>query len=142
MTIAPSEADETKIIFSGEAAHITAASKGGARYDANLSDDDRMAISNALYLCASCATIIDKNNGDDYSVALLKKWKTDHEEWVRANLNKSIENRIFTIDGVHCAKGDGEVTALDIRKPAFIKPGTISRAEGSGKITATKIGGE
>jgi|ERR1044071_1296858 hypothetical protein len=141
ITVAPSSIDEEKFLFNGEAAHITAASQGGPRYDANLSDDERASIGNAIYLCANCATIIDKNNGADYSVVTLKEWKADHEAWVFGNLNKSIDNRIFTVDGEHHAEGDGNIVALDIREPAFLKPGTVSTAKGTGNVTATKIGG-
>ena len=34
--------------------------------------------------------MIDDNGGIDFSVETLKKWKSDHEIWVRNNLNKSI----------------------------------------------------
>ena len=33
--------------------------------------------------------MIDKNSGIDYSVDVLKRWKTDHETWVKSNLNRS-----------------------------------------------------
>jgi hypothetical protein len=32
--------------------------------------------------------MIDKNSGLDFSVELLKHWKSDHDKWVRTNLNK------------------------------------------------------
>ena len=88
MTVAPSFEEESKVQYIGIVAHISAASIGGPRYDDNISSDTRMSISNAIFLCNNCATMIDKNKGRDYSEDKLKKWKEDHEEWVKSNLNK------------------------------------------------------
>ncbi|WP_281756185.1 hypothetical protein [Neptunitalea chrysea] len=63
----------------GIAAHITAASVGGPRYDANLSVGQRKDIDNGIWLCANCATLIDKDP-NTFSVALLNKWKKDAED--------------------------------------------------------------
>lgn len=54
--------------------------------------------------------------------------------------NDNLPNTTLTqIDGMHKAKGEGEITGLDIQAPVIIKPGTKSTAEGKGKITATRI---
>ena len=84
--------------------------------------------------------MIDKNNGIDFSVETLRQWKTDHEKWVRDNLNKKLENNMVIINGQHIAKGVGVITGLEIKKSAIIKPGTIVTAEGIGTITGTRIG--
>jgi hypothetical protein len=141
LTMAASGEDDGKFIFIAEAAHISAASKGGARYNDSLTSDERENIANAIFLCANCATMIDKNNGKDFPSELLFAWKNSHETWTADNLNKSIANTLSIIDGEHHAKGEGVVTGLHLTKPAIIKPGTISTAEGTGNITATKIGG-
>lgn len=90
LTLAPSTEDNSKYIYNGIAAHITAASRTGPRHDSSLTTEERKSIDNAIFLCSSCATIIDKNNGLDFSVAQLKRWKQDHEDWVAANLGTSI----------------------------------------------------
>lgn len=140
LTIAPSDEDERKTLYIGEAAHITAASTGGPRYDDKLSSDDRRGITNAIFLCSNCAGMIDKNKGTDFTTDTLRKWKVDHETWIRENLNKKIENKITEVAGEHSAKGVGEVTGLEINKPTRIMPGTKVSVEGYGKITGTKIG--
>jgi len=94
LTIGPSSADLEKIVFLGKAAHISAASPGGARYDRSLTSEDRGSIENGIFLCPACADKIDKNRGIDYPVDRLKKWKQDHEKWVRKNLNKSIHSLV------------------------------------------------
>lgn len=88
-TIAPSSADAMKFLYIGAAAHITAASKYGPRYDPNMTTEDRAAITNGIFLCRSCADLIDKNKGIDFTVDELRSWKSDHEDWVSANLNKT-----------------------------------------------------
>lgn len=60
--------------------HISAASPGGPRYDAMMTDDQRRSFDNLILLCDEHHTIIDnKENEDKYPVELLKKWKRDHE---------------------------------------------------------------
>jgi len=137
-TIAPSDTNATAVLYIGNVAHITSAAEGGPRYNPDLSSEERSSIDNAIFLCASCATLIDKNNGEDFSTTESKEWKNTHEEWVRSNLNKN-SDPLTEIAGTHEAEGIGEVTALEINRPAKIKPGTISKARGKGKITGTKI---
>jgi hypothetical protein len=141
LTLAPSMEDENKTIFNGIASHIISAGLKGPRNSSEVTPEQKADISNGIFLCANCSVAIDKNNGLDFSIETLQGWKAQHELWIRENLNKSIENSAqFVVDGEHHAKGEGEVTGLHIKKPAFIKPGTISTAEGTGTITATKIG--
>lgn len=140
LTLAASELDKQKFIYNGIAAHITAASEGGPRFDKNRTPEERKSISNAIFLCANCATTIDKNNGVDFPEKLLLSWRDQHEKWIRENLNKDITNTIVEIDGQHHAKGIGNVIGLEIKRPAVIKPGTVVTAEGIGNVTGTKIG--
>lgn len=93
MTVAPSKSDENGVVCLGKVAHITAASEGGPRYKMDMSPKERMDISNAIYLCSGCADLIDKNNGQDFSVEVLIQWKKEHEQWTSSNLNKSLEGR-------------------------------------------------
>jgi hypothetical protein len=53
-----------------------------------MSPEERCAPANGIFLCGSCADLIDKNSGADFSIELLNRWKTDHEKWVSENLNK------------------------------------------------------
>jgi len=98
MTIAPSVESDEKIQYIGIAAHITAASVGGPRYDENMTIVERQSASNGIFLCCNCAEMIDKNNGIDYEVTKLKEWKENHEEWVLDNLNKRLSAKSPTIN--------------------------------------------
>ena len=70
--------DSSKAVTVGEAAHITAASPNGPRYDASLSPEERKSAANGIWLCSKCADLVDKDP-DNYSVDLLKSWKSARE---------------------------------------------------------------
>jgi hypothetical protein len=125
----------------GIAAHITAASPGGPRYDASLTPEHRTGIENAIYVCAGCSRLIDANNGLDYTPTRLREAKAERERLAREEQAGMKPAPLTEIDGTHSADGVGEVTGLRVIRPAIIKPGTISHASGIGKITGTKIGG-
>lgn len=71
--------DPTGAINVGVAAHITAASLGGPRHNPNLSQEERTDYSNAIWLCQTCANLIDKDV-DRFPVNLLQDWKMHAEE--------------------------------------------------------------
>lgn len=62
----------------GVASHITAASPGGPRHDSGFSTDRRTSTENGIWLCQTCAKLID-NDQSRYSVAKLEEWKSDAE---------------------------------------------------------------
>jgi tetratricopeptide (TPR) repeat protein len=76
-TSGPASAAEDAINI-GVAAHITAASAGGPRFDPNLSSAQRSGINNGIWLCQSCAKLIDS---DDMRFAkqVLVGWKASAE---------------------------------------------------------------
>jgi hypothetical protein len=63
----------------GVAAHITAASPGGARYDATLTSEERAAASNGIWTCQTCGKLID-SDAVGYPVELLRRWKAEAED--------------------------------------------------------------
>ncbi len=58
----------------GVAAHITAASPNGPRYDAVLTSEQRCSAQNGIWVCQTCAKLVD-NDESRYSVEALKEWK-------------------------------------------------------------------
>ena len=82
--------DKSTII--GIAAHITAASKGGPRYDDSLSIEQRKNIENGIWLCSDCSYLIDKDK-KRYTIELLKEWKRKAENESRKRLNGEIKNQ-------------------------------------------------
>lgn len=65
---------EDKSVNIGVAAHITAASPGGYRYNPALTSDERKHIRNGIWLCQSCAKLIDSDE-PKYAVEILHAWK-------------------------------------------------------------------
>jgi hypothetical protein len=63
----------------GEACHIKAESPGGARFDKNLSEEQRRAFANLIFLCNVCHKLVD-TEPKKFTVAILTKWKRDREE--------------------------------------------------------------
>lgn len=78
VTIGPNKL-QNKVTILGEAAHICAAAEGGPRYDPNMTSDKRKSIDNGIWLCNTCARIIDADERS-YPVELLHKWKLQAEK--------------------------------------------------------------
>lgn len=83
-TLGPNS-DDGKATRVGVAAHITAASPGGPRYDHSLSSQQRASASNGIWLCRICERLIDVDP-DKYPPSLLLKWKADAEDESSRNL--------------------------------------------------------
>lgn len=69
--------DESKAVNLGVAAHITAASPRGPRYDPTLTPDERRHASNGIWLCQNHAKMID--NDARYSPTVIREWKAAAE---------------------------------------------------------------
>jgi 5-methylcytosine-specific restriction endonuclease McrA len=78
----------------GEIAHIEGYNKGSARYNPNMTDDERNSYDNLILLCANCHTKIDKDE-ITYTVQKLKRIKKEHEEWVNTQLKMSMTEFSF-----------------------------------------------
>jgi len=77
-TIGPSSESLSSIANIGVAAHIAAASPGGPRYDKSMSMSARSDIANGIWLCATHASLIDRDCAT-YTVERLQKIKREHE---------------------------------------------------------------
>lgn len=67
--------------------HIEAASSDGPRFNPDMSDDQRRHFDNLLILCDECHTIIDNpENAPQYTVDLLRNWKSQHENKLLCNV--------------------------------------------------------
>ena len=68
------QADPSGAVNIGVAAHITAASPDGPRYDAALTPEQRRAADNGIWLCQTDAKLVD-NDAVRYTVDGLRAWK-------------------------------------------------------------------
>lgn len=83
-TSGPQE-DSAKAVNIGVAAHITAASPDGPRFDAALTPEQRRSAENGIWLCQNHGKLVD-NDALRYSVVLLNEWKRISEEMARREL--------------------------------------------------------
>jgi hypothetical protein len=76
-----SGADEsgTGAINIGVAAHISAASAGGPRYDPALTSEQRKDASNGIWLCQDHAHAVDADDSG-FSAEILRTWKQQAED--------------------------------------------------------------
>ena len=70
--------DPAKPVNIGVAAHISAASSGGPRFDPSLTPEERASATNGIWLCQSCAKLVD-NDENRFTASLLGQWKVQAE---------------------------------------------------------------
>jgi len=68
------QANPAGVVNIGVAAHITAASPGGPRFDDTLTPEQRTDSSNGIWLCQTCAKLID-NDAGRFDRTVLEGWK-------------------------------------------------------------------
>lgn len=85
-TIGPQD-DPARAVNLGVAAHITAASPGGARYDHSLTSHQRRSADNGIWLCQTCAKLID-NDEMRYSIEKIRDWKARAEARAARDLER------------------------------------------------------
>lgn len=74
-----------KAVSIGVAAHIAAASEGGPRFDAELTSQERMSAANGIWLCQTCAKLIDSDLAK-YTKEVLLDWKETAEHLATAEI--------------------------------------------------------
>ncbi len=81
------QVEPSKSLNIGVAAHISAASSGGARYDPSLLPGARRNINNAIWLCQGCAKLVD-NDPARFSATTLQGWKINAENDALRDIGK------------------------------------------------------
>lgn len=72
------QANPSGVINIGVAAHITAASPLGPRYDETATAEQRCASENGIWLCQTCAKLVD-NDPIRFTADVLRSWKGQAE---------------------------------------------------------------
>jgi tetratricopeptide (TPR) repeat protein len=72
------QVNSTSFLNVGVAAHITAASPGGPRYNPNISEGQRKSDRNGIWLCQVCAKLVD-NDPERFPEEQLRNWKQQAE---------------------------------------------------------------
>ena len=86
----------------GVAAHITAASTGGPRFDPALQSQDRASAENGIWLCQNCAKLVDSDHAR-FTEALLREWKCGAEAEARELLGQRASHlgSVRVLDSIH-----------------------------------------
>jgi hypothetical protein len=82
------QVDPSKALNIGVAAHITAASPEGPRYDPALKPEERSHFTNAIWLCQNCAKLVD-NDTVRFTEDLLRRWKHEAEAEALSRIGKT-----------------------------------------------------
>jgi hypothetical protein len=77
--------DGDRVITLGRAAHITAAARGGPRYDERLTPVERKSANNGIWLCGDCANVIDADNAP-FTEQTIREWKRNAQRRAWAEL--------------------------------------------------------
>lgn len=85
LTIGPGDKGDD-VAISGTGAHIYAAAIGGPRGTGGLPPAERSALTNGIWLCATCGRLVDTNEGNAYPAPLLRSWKDWHETRTRLEM--------------------------------------------------------
>ena len=88
LTIGPSLESTSDVASVGVAAHIAGAAEKGPRYDCTMSSEERSSLKNGIWLCATHATLIDRDT-ERFPVAVLHEWKRQHEAFVLTKLGEA-----------------------------------------------------
>ena len=67
---------------------IRGARPNSARYDVDMTPEERKSITNGIWMCRTHARLIDADD-KRYTVELLHKWKFEHEEKIRREIELS-----------------------------------------------------
>lgn len=89
--------DAERSVNLGVAAHITAASPTGPRFNPTICSSDRTSIDNAIWLCQKCAKLVDSDL-TRFSVQVLQEWKRSAEQVALFNLGKTYTEVHSTLD--------------------------------------------
>lgn len=81
--------DPASAVNIGVAAHISAASPGGPRYDAGLSSAARKHISNGIWLCQNCAKFVD-NDVASFPSDKIREWKERAEQYAKSLIEQKL----------------------------------------------------
>ena len=111
-----------KSVSIGVAAHISAASNGGKRYDPNITIEQRKSIENAIWLCQNCGKLIDSDE-KRFTTKTLIDWKLAAENEAQSfiyggivALEPEIDNNLLNTHDILKPYSD-----LFLRKYGFIR---------------------
>lgn len=110
LTSGPAQ-EPDRVLNIGVAAHITAAAAGGPRFDPSLSPAQRASLDNAIWLCQSCSTIIDRDL-DQFTTERLREWRRQAEREAAIRLAAGTEFRAIAPSEIRHELTIGELAVI------------------------------
>lgn len=110
--------DPARALNIGVAAHITAASPGGPRYNPMLTAEQRTSIDNGIWLCQSCAALVDRDL-DRFPAALLRGWRERAENAAAQAISAGSKYRPIAANEVRQELTVGELAAVKALSEEF-----------------------
>jgi hypothetical protein len=89
--------DDRRSVNVGVAAHISAASLGGPRFDASMSSESRTSAANGIWLCQTHAKLVD-NDPSRFATDLLRQWKEDAERAALEAIGRTAKLNVGDVD--------------------------------------------
>jgi len=97
--------DTAKALNVGVAAHITSAAEGGPQYDPLLSSEERRHPDNGIWLCQTCAKLID-NDSSRFTEKLIRAWKEIAEDRALSTIGKTATDQTLIIETTTLAESE------------------------------------
>jgi hypothetical protein len=142
LTSGPQE-DPSGFTNIGVAAHITAASAGGPRYDSSLTSAQRRAQDNGIWLCQNCGKLVDSDKSG-FSVDRLRTWIRTAEAAAKREVENPRSSDLAQADLEHeRLRARLSIAAVRLAAPlqAGKTPKILIRLINVGHATAEKITG-
>ncbi|NOQ36338.1 MAG: tetratricopeptide repeat protein [Methylococcaceae bacterium] len=139
-TISASDESSSSVNNVGIAAHICAAAsgKGARRYKSTMTPEQRSSIENGIWLCATCATLIDRDE-ITYTEELLEKWKSQAIEKAKSRLGQKLYSKEEIDESVAVYAKQHDVDAAQIKGLTVAVTALSQKGElGSAAIEAFK----
>jgi hypothetical protein len=130
--------DPTKALNVGVAAHITAASRGGPRYDSRLGTGGRRSAENGIWLCQNCAKLVD-NDPLTYTVELLQQWKRVSEDAARLAIDSPGTESMSAVSDVDIIRFYAQCFDRPAFQDPFMQEGSMEAFDKAIEDTITAI---
>lgn len=105
-----------------EAAHIRGEKAGSARYDSEMTDDERRAFENLILICPSCHARIDRLEPAEFPAERLIVIKQEHEDrsvspssWATEEELDQVSELLFFQESQSALESSADQTAQDVR---------------------------
>lgn len=123
--------DKAGSVNLGVAAHITAASPNGPRFDSSLTSEERCGAENGIWLCQNCAKLVD-SDVKRFTARVLWDWKEQAERAARDEMGRTRTSNAQPLGQKPDRASDikRNLKLRDALQKFFLKPPALRRTQG------------